>query len=67
MSIVIKNPLATPMDSKKALELILGLTVEMMTTGCGGMSCEFSYKHYDVSKKIVEQIFLARLALVRRE
>ncbi len=58
-----QKALATPMDSQKALELIPGITVEMMPTGCCGMSGEFGYKHYDVSKKIAEQVLLPRLAL----
>ncbi len=58
-----QKALATPVDSQKALELIPGLTVEMMPTGCCGMSGEFGYKHYDVSKKIAEQVLLPRLAL----
>jgi Fe-S oxidoreductase len=57
-----QKALATPMDSKKALELIPGVTVEMLPTGCCGMSGEFGYKHYDVSKKIAEQTLLPRLA-----
>lgn len=58
-----QKALATPMDSQKALELISGLTVEMLPTGCCGMSGEFGYKHYDVSKKIAEQVLLPRLAV----
>ncbi|WP_019557731.1 FAD-binding and (Fe-S)-binding domain-containing protein [Thiomicrorhabdus arctica] len=58
-----QKALATPMDSQKALELIPGLTVEMLPTGCCGMSGEFGYKHYEVSKKIAEQVLLPRLAL----
>ncbi len=57
-----QKALATPMDSQKALELISGITVDMLPTGCCGMSGEFGYKHYDVSKKIAEQVLLPRLA-----
>jgi FAD/FMN-containing dehydrogenase len=59
-----QKALATPMDHRKALELISGITVEMMPTGCCGMSGDFGYKHYDVSKKIAEQVLLPKLALV---
>ncbi len=58
-----QKSIATPMDSQKALELIPGITVEMLPTGCCGMSGEFGYKHYDVSKKIAEQVLLPRLAV----
>ncbi len=59
-----QKSLATPMDHRKALELISGITVEMMPTGCCGMSGDFGYKHYVVSKKIAEKVLLPRLALV---
>lgn len=53
-----QKSLAKPLDSKNALELISGLSVEMIASGCCGMSGEFGYKHYDVSQKIAEQSLL---------
>ena len=56
-----QKALASPMDSQKALELINGVTVKMIPSGCCGMAGEFGYKHYEVSKKIANQILLPSL------
>ncbi len=57
-----QKALANPLDSKTALQLIPELDVEMVATGCCGMSGDFGYKHYDLSKKIAEQGILPALA-----
>jgi len=56
-----QKALAKPIDSKKALELIPELDVQMIPSGCCGMSGEFGYKHYDVSKTIANQVLLPTL------
>ena len=56
-----QKALAQPLDSKKALELIAGLEVEMIASGCCGMSGDFGYKHFDVSKKIANQVLIPTL------
>jgi len=56
-----QKALAKPMDTQKALELINGVTVKMISSGCCGMAGEFGYKHYEVSKKIANQILLPSL------
>ena len=56
-----QKALAKPNDSKSALETIPGVEVKMIQSGCCGMSGEFGYKHYDVSKKIANQILLPAL------
>ncbi|WP_024851612.1 FAD-binding and (Fe-S)-binding domain-containing protein [Hydrogenovibrio kuenenii] len=50
-----QKSLAKEADVAKALQLIPGLEVERIASGCCGMSGEFGYRHYDVSKKIAEQ------------
>ncbi|BCN93941.1 oxidoreductase [Thiomicrorhabdus immobilis] len=56
-----QKALAKPIDSKNALELIPGLQVKMIPSGCCGMSGEFGYKHYEVSKSIANQVLLPTL------
>ena len=56
-----QKSLAQANDSQKVLELIPQLEVEMIPTGCCGMSGDFGYKHFDVSKKIAEQALLPAL------
>ena len=56
-----QKALAKPIDSQNALELIPGLEVKMIPSGCCGMSGEFGYKHYEVSKTIANQVLLPTL------
>ncbi|WP_029408092.1 FAD-binding and (Fe-S)-binding domain-containing protein [Thiomicrorhabdus sp. Milos-T2] len=56
-----QKALAKPIDSQNALELIPGLVVNMIPSGCCGMSGEFGYKHYEVSKTIANQVLLPTL------
>ncbi|WP_028487119.1 FAD-binding and (Fe-S)-binding domain-containing protein [Thiomicrorhabdus chilensis] len=56
-----QKALAQPDDSRKALEMIPGVAVEVILSGCCGMSGEFGYKHYEVSKTIAEQTLLPTL------
>lgn len=56
-----QKALAKPIDSKNALELIPCLQVKMIPSGCCGMSGEFGYKHYEVSKSIANQVLLPTL------
>ncbi|BBN60153.1 oxidoreductase [Hydrogenovibrio marinus] len=53
-----QKSLAKEADVAKALSLIPALEVERIASGCCGMSGEFGYRHYDVSKKIAEQSLL---------
>lgn len=53
-----QKSLAKELDVTKALQLIPGVEVERIASGCCGMSGEFGYKHYEVSKKIAEQVLL---------
>ena len=53
-----QKALAKPIDSQSALELIAGVEVKMIPSGCCGMSGEFGYKHYEVSQKIANQVLL---------
>ncbi|WP_040727900.1 FAD-binding and (Fe-S)-binding domain-containing protein [Thiomicrorhabdus sp. Kp2] len=62
-----QKALAKPMDSKTALELIPGLVVNMIPSGCCGMSGDFGYKHYEVSKTIANQVLLPTLEQARLE
>ncbi|WP_319381759.1 FAD-binding and (Fe-S)-binding domain-containing protein [Thiomicrorhabdus sp.] len=62
-----QKSLARPGDSQKALQWIDGLQVEMIPSGCCGMSGEFGYKHYEVSKTIAEQTLLPVLSKARDE
>ncbi|KUJ72722.1 FAD-binding and (Fe-S)-binding domain-containing protein [Thiomicrospira sp. WB1] len=48
-------------DASKALALIPGLDLQVIASGCCGMSGEFGYKHYDVSYKIAQQAILPTL------
>ncbi len=56
-----QKALAKPADSLKALGLIPGVEVEMIPSGCCGMSGEFGYKHYEVSRTIAGQTLLPTL------
>ncbi|GKT12662.1 MAG: hypothetical protein ISEC1_P1641 [Thiomicrorhabdus sp.] len=56
-----QKSLAQANDSKIALELIPNLDIEVIPTGCCGMSGDFGYKHFDISKKIAEQVLLPSL------
>ncbi|VAW49404.1 Fe-S protein, homolog of lactate dehydrogenase SO1521 [hydrothermal vent metagenome] len=56
-----QKALAKPMDTKMALQLIPKIKVEMIASGCCGMSGEFGYKQYELSKKIAEQGVLPAL------
>ncbi|MDX1347276.1 MAG: FAD-binding and (Fe-S)-binding domain-containing protein [Thiomicrorhabdus chilensis] len=56
-----QKALAQPDDSRKALQLIPGVAVEVIPSGCCGMSGEFGYKHYEVSRSIAEQTLLPTL------
>ncbi|WP_460188044.1 FAD-binding and (Fe-S)-binding domain-containing protein [Thiomicrorhabdus hydrogeniphila] len=56
-----QKALAKPIDSQKALELITGVNVNMIPSGCCGMSGDFGYKHYEVSKTIANQVLLPTL------
>jgi len=60
-----QKALADPLDTQKALQLIPELEVELMATGCCGMSGDFGYQHYDLSKKIAEQGILPALSHVK--
>jgi FAD/FMN-containing dehydrogenase/Fe-S oxidoreductase len=62
-----QKALAKPADSAAALRLIDGLDVRMIQSGCCGMSGEFGYKHYEVSKAIANQSLLPALADAREE
>ncbi|QCU90699.1 FAD-binding and (Fe-S)-binding domain-containing protein [Thiomicrorhabdus sediminis] len=62
-----QKSLASPLDSKKALQLLNGCQVEMIPSGCCGMSGDFGYKHYDVSVKIAEQSLLPSLRQSKAE
>lgn len=53
-----QKSLAKESDVAAALKLIPGLQVERIASGCCGMSGEFGYRHYEVSKKIVQQVLL---------
>jgi len=53
-----QKALANAEDTQKALQFIPGLEVKMIASGCCGMSGEFGYKYYDLSKKIAEQALL---------
>ncbi len=59
-----QKSLASAGDSLLALQLIPGLNVKVIKSGCCGMSGEFGYKHFDTSKKIAEQSLLPALSLV---
>lgn len=56
-----QKSLAKPIDSQTALELIPGLAINMIPSGCCGMSGDFGYKHYEVSKTIANQVLLPTL------
>ena len=56
-----QKALAKPEQSQQALQLISGLQVAMIPTGCCGMSGDFGYKHYDVSVAIANQTLLPAL------
>jgi FAD/FMN-containing dehydrogenase/Fe-S oxidoreductase len=56
-----QKALAQPKDTQKALQLIPNATVEMIPTGCCGMSGDFGFKHYDLSNKIANQVLLPTL------
>ncbi|VAW48800.1 Fe-S protein, homolog of lactate dehydrogenase SO1521, partial [hydrothermal vent metagenome] len=60
-----QKALAQPQDTKTVLQLIPGLKVEVIASGCCGMSGDFGYKHYDVSQKIAEQSLLPALKQVQ--
>lgn len=53
-----QKSLAKAPDSVKALQLIPQLKIEYINSGCCGMSGEFGYKNYDVSKTIAHQILV---------
>lgn len=53
-----QKSLAKAPDSVKALQLIPQLKVEYINSGCCGMSGEFGYKNYDISKTIANQILI---------
>lgn len=50
-----QKSLASQEQSEMALNLIPGLEVDLLNTGCCGMSGDFGYKHYELSKSIAEQ------------
>jgi Fe-S oxidoreductase len=56
-----QKALANPQDSVNALKLLPGVNVNLLPTGCCGMSGEFGYKHYDVSNIIAQQSLLPGL------
>lgn len=56
-----QKALAKPADTLQALQCLPGLSVEMIPSGCCGMSGEFGYKHYEVSKTIANQVLLPAL------
>ena len=56
-----QKALAQPLDTQNALQLIPNIEVEMMPTGCCGMSGDFGYKHYELSKTIANQSLLPTL------
>ncbi|MDX1352159.1 MAG: FAD-binding and (Fe-S)-binding domain-containing protein, partial [Thiomicrorhabdus sp.] len=62
-----QKALAKPIDSKIALELIPGLVVKMIPSGCCGMSGDFGYKHYEVSKAIANQVLLPTLEQAKED
>ncbi|NPA71630.1 MAG: FAD-binding oxidoreductase [Gammaproteobacteria bacterium] len=59
-----QKALANPMDTQAALQLIPNLRVNMIQSGCCGMSGEFGYRHFEMSKKIAEQALLPAIAEV---
>lgn len=56
-----QKALSNSNDCERALKLIPGVNIRMVPSGCCGMSGEFGYQHYDLSKKIAEQILLPTL------
>lgn len=46
----------------KALSLIDGIKVNILNTGCCGMSGDFGFKHFDMSKKIAEQSIIPSIS-----
>jgi len=61
-----QKSLADPKETVEALSFIPGVNVELLKTGCCGMSGDFGYKHYDVSKKIAEQQLLPAIASIEK-
>lgn len=53
-----QKSLAKESEVHQALQLIPELIVEKIHSGCCGMSGDFGYRHYDVSKRIAEQVLL---------
>jgi len=62
-----QKALAQPLDTQKVLQLIPGVEVEMIQTGCCGMSGDFGYKHYELSKTIANQRLLPALKKAKSE
>ena len=60
-----QKALAQPQDTKRVLQLIPDIKVEVIASGCCGMSGDFGYKHYDLSQKIAEQTLLPALKEVQ--
>lgn len=57
-----QKSLAKAADAQAALQLIPELNVQLIPSGCCGMSGEFGYKNREVSLKIAEQTLLPALA-----
>jgi len=56
-----QKSIAQAKDVESALSLIPNMTVSVIPSGCCGMSGEFGYKNYDVSKTIAQQSILPSL------
>jgi Fe-S oxidoreductase len=52
-----QKALTDDIDVLRSLELIPGIKVKMLNTGCCGMAGDFGYKYDDVSKTIAHQSF----------
>lgn len=62
-----QKSLAHAQESVKALNLIPGLNLQYINSGCCGMSGEFGYKNYDVSLKIANQTLLPTLEKAQQD
>lgn len=62
-----QKSLAKSHQAVQALSLIPDLKVELLNTGCYGMSGDFGYKHYEISKKIAETSFIPQMQVEHDE
>jgi len=56
-----QKSLAKSEQSIQALELIPDIKVTLLNTGCCGMSGDFGYKHFDISKTIAQTQFIPKI------